>query len=352
MTIAEALGATGYRTYMSGKWHISRHIQPEGPKHSWPRQRGFDRYFGILSGGANYWKPHTLTRGDDWVPPDEFPDDFILTDAISDEASNFIRDHHAKSPDDPFFSYVAYTSPHWPLHAHEEDIARYEGRFSAGWDALREERLLRMREMGILENCWELSDRDASQPPWSDAGHKEWNLRRMEVYAAQIDRMDQGIGRIISTLEATGQLENTLILFLADNGGCAEELGGPNTRIRRDWPVSPPLTRDGRPVSTGNDPTIMPGPETTYQSYGVPWANLSNTPFREYKHWVLEGGISTPFIAHWPERITSGGRVSASAGAVDGRDGNVSRGRGRGVSGGERWESGLSARGHEFDPHF
>ena len=316
VTIAEALGATGYRTYMSGKWHISRHIQPEGPKHSWPRQRGFDRYFGILSGGANYWKPHSLTRGDDWVPPDELPDEFFLTDAISDEASGFIRDHHAKSPDDPFFSYVAYTSPHWPLHAHEEDIARYEGRFSAGWDALREERLLRMREMGILENCWELSDRDASQPPWSEAQHKEWNLRRMEVYAAQIDRMDQGIGRIISTLEATGQLENTLILFLADNGGCAEELGGPNTRIRRDWPVSPPLTRDGRPVSTGNDPTIMPGPETTYQSYGVPWANLSNTPFREYKHWVHEGGISTPFIAHWPERITSAGEFRHQPGQL------------------------------------
>ena len=316
VTIAEALGATGYRTYMSGKWHISRHQRPEGPKHSWPRQRGFDRYFGMLSGGANYWKPHTLTRGDDWIPPDELPDEFFLTDAISDEASGFIRDHHAKSPDDPFFTYVAYTSPHWPLHAHEEDIARYEGRFSAGWDALREERLLRMREMGILEDCWELSDRDASQPPWSDAGHKEWNLRRMEVYAAQIDRMDQGIGRIISTLEATGQLENTLILFLADNGGCAEELGGPNTRIRRDRPVSPPLTRDGRPVSTGNDPTIMPGPETTYQSYGVPWANLSNTPFREYKHWVHEGGISTPFIAHWPERITDAGEFRHQPGQL------------------------------------
>ena len=216
----------------------------------------------------------------------------------------------------------------------------------------REERLLRMREMGILEDCWKLSDRDASQPPWSEAQHKEWNLRRMEVYAAQIDRMDQGIGRIISTLEATGQLDNTLILFLADNGGCAEELGGPNTRIRRDRPVSPPLTRRrGRPVSTGNDPTIMPGPETTYQSYGVPWANLSNTPFREYKHWVHEGGISTPFIAHWPETYHIRGRVSASAGAVDGRDGDVSRGRGRGVSGGERWESGLSAGRHEFDPH-
>ena len=316
VTIAEALGATGYRTYMSGKWHISHHQRPEGPKHSWPRQRGFDRYFGMLSGAANYWKPHTLTRDNDHIPPDELPDGFFLTDAISDEASGFIRDHHAKSPDDPFFTYVAYTSPHWPLHAHEEDIARYEGRFSAGWDALREERLLRMREMGILEDCWELSDRDSSQPPWTDAEHKEWNQRRMEVYAAQIDRMDQGIGRIISTLEATGQLDNTLILFLADNGGCAEELGGPNARVRRDRPVSPPLTRDGTPVSKGNDPTIMPGPETTYQSYGVPWANLSNTPFREYKHWVHEGGISTPFIAHWPERITSAGEFRRQPGQL------------------------------------
>lgn len=121
VTIVEALGATGlrsdsakrgYRTYMSGKWHISRHMEPDGPKHSWPRQRGFDRYFGILTGAANYWKPNTLTRDNNHVSHDELPDDFFLTDAISDEASKFIREHHAKSPGEPFSTYVAYTAPH------------------------------------------------------------------------------------------------------------------------------------------------------------------------------------------------------------------------------------------------
>ena len=232
VTIAEALKPAGYRTYMSGKWHISRHADPDGPKHSWPRQRGFDRYFGIITGAANYWKPNTLTRDNEHIPHDELPEGFFLTDAISDEASTFIRDHAEATSDQPFFTYVAYTSPHWPLHAHEEDIGRYEGRFTAGWDQLREERLQRMREMGILDESWALTDRDPTQPPWEEAEHKAWNQRRMEVYAAQIDRMDQGIGRIITALEETGQLENTLILFLADNGGCAEELRRPATSRR------------------------------------------------------------------------------------------------------------------------
>ena len=134
----------------------------------------------------------------------------------------------------------------------------------------------------------------------------------MEVYAAQIDRMDQGIGRIIEALDETDQLDDTLIIFLADNGGCAEELGA---RMRNPT-IAPPTTRDGRPVRRGNDPTDLPGDETTYQSYGVPWANLSNTPFREYKHWVHEGGISTPFIAHWPKRISDGGALRHQPGQL------------------------------------
>ena len=134
----------------------------------------------------------------------------------------------------------------------------------------------------------------------------------MEVYAAQIDRMDQGIGRIIDALEETGQLEETLILFLADNGGCAEELG---PRMNNPQ-IAPPTTRDGRPVQRGNDPSVLPGSEETYQSYGIPWANLSNTPFREYKRWVHEGGISTPLIAHWPARITDTGDLRHQPGQL------------------------------------
>ncbi len=316
VTIAEVLKSAGYGTYMSGKWHISRHTHPDGPKHSWPCQRGFDRFYGIITGAANYWKPNTLTRDNDAITHDELPDGFFLTDAISDEAAAFIRSHGAETPDKPFFTYVAYTAPHWPLHAHEEDIARYKDRFAAGWDKLREERLERMREMGILDDGWGLSDRDPSQPPWEEAQHKAWNQRRMEVYAAQIDRMDGGIGRIITALEESGQLENTLILFLADNGGCAEELRGPGRRIEKGGLIDSATTHDGKPVYRGNDSSMMPGPETTYQSYGVPWANLSNTPFREYKHWVHEGGIATPLIIHWPDHIKTGGELRHQPGQL------------------------------------
>ncbi len=297
---------------MSGKWHITRHTDADGPKHSWPCQRGFDRFFGIITGAANYWKPQTLTRDNEQITVDEFPEDFFFTDAISDQAADYIREHAQSNEDQPFFLYTAYTAPHWPLHAHEEDIATYKGRFAAGWDQLREERLARMREMGILKPEWGLSDRDPSQVPWEDADHKAWQQRRMEVYAAQVDRMDQGIGRIVQSLEETGQLDNTLIVFLADNGGCAEELGG---SMRRNA-IAPPTTRDGRPVQRGNDPNVMPGDETTYQSYGVPWANVSNTPFRLYKHWVHEGGISTPFIVHWPDRVTDSGALREQPGQL------------------------------------
>ena len=224
----------------------------------------------------------------------------------------YIAEHKKEKTNTPFFAYVAYTSPHWPLHAHPEDIARYKGRFARGWDVLREERLERMVEMGLIDAKWKLTDRDPTQPPWGEAEHKEWQARRMEVYAAQIDRMDQGIGRIIDSLEKMGQLENTLIIFLADNGGCAEEIGEAWSK-NSVGSISRRETRDGQPVQHGNDPNVMPGPEETYQSYGVPWANVSNTPFREYKHWVHEGGISTPFIAHWPKGMGDCGALRGQA---------------------------------------
>ena len=309
VTIAEALKAGGYATYMSGKWHISRDVEPDGPKHSWPNQRGFDDFYGIISGAANYYQPRTLTRNNESIQPEG--DDYFLTDAISDEAAQQILGHDR---DTPFFQYVAYTAPHWPLHAHEEDVAGYKGRFDRGWDTLREERLARMKEMGIISENWELSERDPDVGPWEEQAHKEWEARRMEVYAAQIDRMDQGIGRIINALKEAGQFENTVIVFLADNGGCAEELGGgADSWVKRMVSRSPYIgtleSRDGRPVRFGNSPEIVPGDEDTYCSYGLPWANVSNTPFRMYKHWIHEGGIATPFIVHWPEGIEAKGKL-------------------------------------------
>ncbi len=305
VTLAEVLRQGGYATYMAGKWHVTRHV--EGPKHNWPCQRGFDEFFGIITGAANYWQPRTLTRNNERITP--AGEDFFFTDAISDEACAQIRRHGNSAGDKPFFQYVAYTAPHWPLHAHPEDIAKYKGRFDAGWDALRAQRQNRMAAMGLLQADWDLSPRDPRVVPWPEEPHKAWQVLRMEVYAAQIDRMDQGIGRILAALREVGQLEHTVILFLADNGGCAEELGSDlRHRVATGWEQIGTLQdRCGNPVRFGNHPHIAPGPEDTYTSYGVPWANLSNTPFRLYKHWVHEGGIATPLIIHWPEGIPNRG---------------------------------------------
>lgn len=305
VTLAEALKQGGYATYMSGKWHVTRHV--EGPRHNWPNQRGFDDFYGIITGAANYFQPRTLTRNNERIVPEG--EDYFLTDVISDEAVRQIRGHTAARGQTPFLQYVAYTAPHWPLHAHREDIAKYRNRFDDGWDVLRAQRRERMIDMGLLDPDWALSARDPRVPPWTSVKHKEWQARRMEVYAAQIDRMDQGIGRIVQALAESGHAENTVILFLADNGGCAEELGPQLAdRVAHGWEQIGTLrTRSGHPVQFGNHPDIEPGGEASYASYGIPWANVSNTPFRLYKHWVHEGGIATPLIVHWPRGIRDQG---------------------------------------------
>ena len=320
VTIAEVLKESGYSTYMSGKWHVTKHRGPDGPKHNWPRQRGFDRFFGTIHGAGSFYDPCSLTRDNTQIPPDS--DDFYYTNAISDNAVKFVQEHKSRSGDKPFFMYVAYTSPHWPMHALPEDIARYKGRYDKGWDFLRAERHKRMIKMGIVERKWKITERDSQVPPWEQAKRKKWHARRMEVYAAMVDCMDEGIGRIVSELKKTGNFNNTLIFFLADNGGCAEEYGsrGPikpdpskevvlkpmdKNELQRD--MQPKVTRDGRPVRTGEG--VMPGPADTYIAYGRPWANASNTPFRLYKHWVHEGGISTPLIVHWPARVKARGKL-------------------------------------------
>ena len=321
-TIAEVLRGAGYRTYMSGKWHVTKSIQADGDKSNWPRQRGFDRFYGTIHGAGSFYDPNSLTRDNTQIVPDESP--YYYTDAISKNAITYIREHDANQP---FFLYVAYTAPHWPMHALEEDIERYRGRYAGGWDQLREERYQRMLEMGLIRPDWNLTPRDQGVVPWEQAQDKAWFERRMEVYAAMVDRMDQGIGRIVETLQQQSMMDNTLILFLADNGGCAEEYGStgavePNPAQVVDitamkpgelqTAMQPPKTRDGRPVRTGYG--VMPGPADTYIAYGKPWANASNTPFRRYKHWVHEGGISTPLIAHWPQQIKRTGELEHQPG--------------------------------------
>jgi arylsulfatase len=314
VTIPQVLGTNHYKTYMSGKWHIASSLVE--PTDTWPRQRGFDEFFGTIIGAGSFYDPNTLTRGNENIEHEARRDGFFYTDAISDQAAEYIRRHHSQHPDQPFFEYVAYTAPHWPLHAHEEDIAKYKGRFDKGWDRLRAERLDKLVQSGLLSEAWKLSDRDPTQPPWSKAEEKAWLLRCMEVYAAQVDRMDQGIGRIVAALTETGQLENTLIIFLSDNGACAEDIpeGVTVDELVNHLMIAKSHTRDGRPVQFGNNPEIMPGPEDTYQSYGTAWANLSNTPFRLYKHWIHEGGISTPLIFHWPAGIAEKGGIRHTPG--------------------------------------
>jgi arylsulfatase A-like enzyme len=293
-TLAEVLQAHGYKTCLAGKWHLSSQMRE--PNDAWPTRRGFQRFFGTLTGCGSYFDPGTLTRGESNAEHEARATDFYYTDAITDEAVAFLE-----TTQQPFFLYVAYTAPHWPLHARAEDVDRYRGAYDDGWDVLRRRRMNRLQAEGIVDDSTQLSARDPTQPPWEQARDKKWLARRMEVYAAQIDRMDQGIGRILEALYSKNAVEDTLFIFLADNGASDEDLPKISMeRFRTRTDILRLATRDGRPVRIGNDPSIWPGSEDTYASYGRAWANLSNTPFRYYKRWVHEGGIATPLIVHWP----------------------------------------------------
>ncbi len=313
VTIAEVLQKAGYATYMSGKWHVTPYKADEKnpTKQNWPIQRGFDKFFGTIHGAGSFYDPNSLTRDNEFIAPSE---DFYYTDAISENAVQFIENH---TSDNPFFLYVPYTAAHWPMHAKPEDIAKYKGKFDDGWDVMREKKYKKMQQMGLLKPEWMLTDKD-DIPDWEDVDRKTWYTSLMEVYAAMVDNMDQGIGRIMGKLEDKGIKDNTLVFFLQDNGGCAEEFGfretiGPHhgdvkpnvlqpmgqDELQTD--MVPKYTRDGKPVRTGIG--LQPGDADTYLGYGKPWANASNTPFKMYKHWVHEGGIATPLIVHWPAGI-------------------------------------------------
>jgi arylsulfatase len=281
VTIAEALKPAGYHTIMSGKWHVGTFEE------MWPVNRGFDQYFGIILGACNFWNPapdRLLIHNRKPIKP---WDGFYTTDVFTDYAIKFISEA-SKADDNPFFCYLAYNAPHWPLHAWPEDIAKYRGKYKKGWDAIRKERYERMIEMGLVKEEWDLSDRDA--PAWEDVpDEKKDELDyRMAIYAAQIDRMDQNIGRLVKTLKDLGELDNTLILFFVDNGACAED--------------------DEKPYGSG--PKEQLGTKKGYfLTYGRSWANASNTPYRFYKHWSHEGGIASPLIAYWPDQIKDHGAL-------------------------------------------
>lgn len=296
VTLAEVLRAAGYSTFMAGKWHVGE-FRP-----AWPVDRGFDRYYGLISGAMNYFNIRLAKRKglvrvfavDDqlYQPP---ADGFYATDAFTDHALEMLRNRDRSRP---FFLYLAYNAPHWPLHAHEEDIRRYQGSYMDGWEALRQRRYRKMVDMGIIDERYRLVPEDPAVPAWEmlSLDKKREMDRKMAVYAAQIHRMDWNIGRVLDYLKEDGALENTVVMFLCDNGGCHE--GGP-------------LGGNFRPDLTG-----PVGSAQSYHSYGQGWAHASNTPFRKYKHWVHEGGIATPFIVYWPGKIADPGAIRSHVGHV------------------------------------
>ena len=277
VTLAEVMKSAGYSTYMSGKWHVSSDRKNNGKvKDNWPNQRGFDQFFGIVGGGANYFDLTYNINNEQFKSSDI--EGFYFTHAISDYAVKYIQNHNfGKSP---LFMYLAYTAPHWPLHALQQDIDKYKDVYTKGWDKLREERFERQKKMGLFSNDVRLTPRDKNVPAWDSLTNEEKSefAMRMAIYAAQVDAMDQGIGRVINQLKIKGQLDNTLIMFLSDNGACAEF------------------------ISSGKRKAVD-GKVDTFESYRKNWANLSSTPYKEYKHHTNEGGIATPMIVHYPNGI-------------------------------------------------
>ena len=296
VTLGQVLGQRGYRSSVSGKWNVQR----QDP--STPLGWGFEEFYGMPDGGSNCFdpaRPDLQTSGSPGFQRifmhnerrlTEFPEEYYLTDAISDHAVEMI--HRFSDAGDPFLVYVGYTCPHSPLQAKPEDIARYKNKFTAGWDKLRRERRRRLIEMGLIDRNWPLPAGAPDVTPWEQAAHHDWQDTRMAVYCATIDSMDQGIGRIRKALADTGADENTVVLFLSDNGPASADINGPRRYI-------------GDGLGDGPDSDAEPGSIDSNLYCGAGWAFLQATPFRRFKVWTHEGGIATPLVAWAPGLIPS-----------------------------------------------
>lgn len=291
VTMAEALGLAGYSTIAVGKWHVGT------LRGSWPLDRGFDRFYGSPPGDLHYFRmfeDRFLARGDRVI---ETGEGWFSTEAYTAETVRAIA--KAAALEKPFFAYLAYFSPHYPLQARERDIVKYRGRYRDGWSPSGEARHRRQLELAIVDERWTPSDPGPqASPPWSEVPDPdEMDLRRA-IYAAQVEEVDRGVGEVVAALERAGVLQETLLVFLSDNG--ADAAGGPFGFSRADR----------------GDPTAPTGSPDSYASMGSAWAGVSNMPFRGYKGEAYEGGIATPLIVHWPEGVSAHGELRSQVGHV------------------------------------
>ncbi len=334
-TIAEILRENGYSTAMAGKWHLSR-ARPrtdEGffsqdhlawlnnqeredkfaPLNTYPSQRGFDRFHGIIWGVVSYYDPFSLVDG--MEPVTEVPEDYHFTEAVTERSLDYIKS--MSTEEKPFFLYVAHAAPHWPLHAPEERIKSYRGMYDDGWQALRDRRFTRQKELGLFSEDCTLPPLDTGElGSWEnlDEESRATYRAKMETHAAMVEMLDEGVGRIVDTLREMGQLDNTLIMILSDNGASPEE-------VHRPGYDRPSETRDGRPIKyAGELKAEDVGREIAWAGIGPAWANAANTPFRWWKKESFEGGCNTPCVVHWPAGLgtdRSGEFVEGSAHVMD-----------------------------------
>lgn len=281
-TIAEVMSSAGYSTSMVGKWHLTKQ----------PTDFGFEKYWGHLSGATNFFTGDASFRlnGEPWTVPKTLNGrPFYTTRAITDFALEFLDE--ATTLDKPFLLYTAFNAPHYPLQAPKEDVEKYDGRYEAGWDALRKSRHRKQLDSGLLPEKWKLSPRPDHIPAWKSLSDEErqWEADRMEVFAAMVDVLDQNVGRLVKHLKEKGVYDNTLILFCSDNGAC--------------------------PFERTRGKNLKPWDPESYWTYDASWAHAGNTPFRLYKQNQHEGGISSPMIAHWPDGLkTKPGKVTDQPG--------------------------------------
>ncbi|MEM1444294.1 MAG: arylsulfatase [Verrucomicrobiota bacterium] len=292
VTIAEALKTAGYFSAITGKWHVG-----SAPA-QWPLERGFDRFYGTPQGGGHHYRNlpnRDLVLNDEIIP---MPEEWYSTTAFTDYAIQFFEE--GVDSGQPVFLYLAYTAPHWALHAPDEEIAKFRGRYANGWEPVRKARFERQREMGLFPEGTKLSPPDRKVPEWSEVEDQDEVDLRMATHAAMVHLVDEGVGRLVAKLKELDQFENTLILFLSDNGASAESgvLGFTGNR--------------------GGNPNARTGTPDSYNSFGISGANLCDTPFRKYKAHTHEGGIATPLVAHWPGGIAEelNGTVTAVPGHV------------------------------------